>query len=137
MSRPGTIRLEALAARRSGSGRPGRYLTLGALAALVSGVVSCTGSYSYYWGGYEDSIHGMCLKDKGYDSGRELERLTWEIERTEARRWLLVPPGKYMHVGYLHYLAGDGEAAKRYFLKEKEWFPESARFVDGMLERMK
>ncbi|MHC4201988.1 MAG: DUF4810 domain-containing protein [Planctomycetota bacterium] len=132
MSRPGTIELEV---RRSGSGRFGRYLALGALAALVSGCMS--GTYSYYWGSYEDSVHGMCLKEKGYDSGKEFERLTREIERTEASRWRLVPPGKYMYVGYLHYLAGDREAAKSYFLKEKEWFPESARFVDGMLERMK
>ncbi len=129
MSRPGAMKL---AARRSGPGRFGPYL---ALAALVSGAVSCT--QSYYWGSYEDSVRRMCVKDKGYDSGRELERLTSEIDRAEAGEWTLVPPGKYMHVGYLHYLAGDAEAAKRYFLKEKEWFPESARFVDGMLERMK
>ena len=132
MSRPGTIRLEALAARRSGSRRFGPYL---ALAALVAGATSCT--QSYHWGSYEDSVRRMYVKDKGYDAGRELERLTSEIHRAEAGEWTLVPPGKYMHVGYLHYLAGDGEEARRYFLKEKEWFPESARFVDGMLERMK
>jgi len=119
MSRPGAIKLEALVT----------------LAALVSGAVSCTQSYS--WGSYEDSVRRMCVKDKGYDAGRALERLTNEIEWAEAGEWTLVPPGKYMHVGYLHYLAGDAEAAKRYFLKEKEAFPESARFVDGMLERMK
>lgn len=135
MSRPGTMELEALAARRSGPGRLGPYLALGALAALVSGCMS--GTYSYYWGSYQDSVRGMCTKDKGYDAGRELERLAREIQRTEASQWRLVPPGKYMHVGYLHYLAGDREAAKSYFLKEKEWHPESARFVDGMLERMK
>ncbi len=109
--------------------------TLAALAVLVSGAVSCT--ESYYWGSYEDSVHRMCVGGEDFSTGRDLRRLTAEIDRAEARPSLLVPPGKYMHVGYLYYLAGDAEAATRYFLREKEAFPESARFVEGMLERMR
>ena len=48
-----------------------------------------------------------------------------------------VPPGKYAQIGYLSYLCGDGASARQYFEQEKAAYPESARFMDSLMARLR
>jgi len=90
----------------------------------------------YHWGQYENSIYRMHKKTADYNNQAEIEILVREIEKT-LTKGLLVPPGLYMHVGYLVSLEGDKEEALKYFELEKVNFPESATFVDGIGARLK
>jgi hypothetical protein len=47
-----------------------------------------------------------------------------------------VPPGEYAMLGFLYYRLGDLKQATDCLLREKELYPESATFVDGMIRRM-
>lgn len=110
---------------------------LKAFTTLVAAVVlsGCAATGQYDWGTYEASIERMYLGPDRFDLGGEIERLTAEVEKSTSNQ-RNVPPGKYAHLGYLYYLAGDKAGAARYLEAEKRAFPESAVLVDGMLERM-
>ncbi len=112
-----------------------RRIGLLILAAPVIVSISCTGG-GYDWGGYEPSIRRMLVQSEKFKPGAELERLVREIEYAE-RSERQVPPGKYLHVGYLHSIAGDAASARECLVKEKTEYPEAARLVDGLLERIR
>jgi len=105
--------------------------------AAVLVCVSCGGRAHvlYEWGGYEDSIYRLYQKGEEFDLAWELDILSkdlaWSMEHDEA-----IPPGKCMHLGYLFSLNSDIAMAIKYFKLEKKYFPESAKFVDGILSRI-
>lgn len=103
-----------------------------AAVLLLSG---CASRGLYDWGSYEASIERMYLRPERFNVANEITRLSAEVRETAAEG-LHVPPGKYAHLGYLHYMSGDQAGAVRYFEAEKRAFPESAVFIDGMLGRM-
>lgn len=105
-----------------------------ALISLTLGLLAGCQSNTYDWGGYEGSIYRQ-YADDDYSPSEEIDRLTKEVAKTEAAG-KKVPPGKYAHLAYLYEAAGDKRQARKYFEAEKLAFPESAVFVDGMLERM-
>jgi len=90
----------------------------------------------YRWGIYEDLVYDMYATPGGGDPGTQLAALSEDVARThqEGKR---VPPGIHAHLGYLYFSQGQLDAAHEQFTIEKELFPESAVFVDGILERMK
>ena len=104
-------------------------------------VVACAllpacASGMYEWGPYEDSVLSTLHDFSERDLLEELDRLeSYEADlREEDRR---PPPGLHAHLGYLQFLAGNGDAMRRHFDAEKAFYPESTVFVDGMLERVK
>ena len=90
----------------------------------------------YYWGQYEDSIYSMYMEPGKISLPDEILRLEEQIEKTKASGQS-VPPGLHAHLGYLCYTNGDYNSALNHFQSEKEKFPESADFIDGLLGRMK
>jgi hypothetical protein len=48
-----------------------------------------------------------------------------------------VPPGVHAHLGYMYYLQGNTGAAYQEFMTERELFPESATFVNGIQQRLR
>lgn len=104
--------------------------------AAVVGLAGCGPGPIYEWGRYEDSVRRAYSRGSVGDVSAQRQALEGEIVKTEARG-RKVPPGKYAHVGYLCYVTGDKAGASRYFQAEKKAFPESARFVDQMLGRLK
>ena len=105
------------------------------LLIVALGIALSAGCASplYDWGSYENSLWKMY--GDGYSPGDDLRALTAEVERT-VEQGRKVPPGKFAHLGYLHFLQGDAESARVCFLQERELYPESACFIELMLGRM-
>lgn len=108
-----------------------------ALAALLA-VAGCATPppMMYAWCGYEDSLYRMYLETGDFDAAAEAQRLAAEIERAhlEGRT---VAPGVHAHLAMLCARAGDDVGAEANLLAEKEEFPESEVFVDGLLARLR
>lgn len=113
------------------------------LRAFVAGLVAVTLLYGcgggsknlYYWGHYEDSIFDMYIEPGKTSIADEILRLEEQIEKTDASE-MSIPPGLHAHLGYLYVTEGDYATAIIHFQAEKAKFPESAHFIDGMIERM-
>ncbi len=90
----------------------------------------------YRWGIYQQLLYDMYAKPGTADPDTQVVKLSEDISRTEAEG-KRVPPGVHAHLGYMYYLTGNTEAAYREFSTERETFPESATFIDGILERMR
>jgi len=99
----------------------------------------CAGSGSrnlYYWGVYEDAIYDMYAEPGKTSTADVILQLEEQIEKTVASG-SFVPPGLHAHLAYLYVTQGDYGTAMVHFQAEKEKFPESAHFIDGMIARMK
>jgi hypothetical protein len=87
----------------------------------------------YDWGLYEDILWESYRAES--DPATQLVRLEADVERIVAsgRR---VPPGVHAHIGFLRFATGDAQVAAEHFAKERELFPESTVFMDGILARL-
>lgn len=90
----------------------------------------------YDWGIYEQLLWESYKADHGdVDPAGQLARLEEDVQRivgTGGR----VPPGVHAHLGFLRYATGDLVAAREHFLEERELFPESAVFMEGLVARL-
>ncbi len=98
--------------------------------------VACSKPTLYRWNEYEAVTHDMFINPGKADTGTQIVKLTEEIEKTHANGQR-VPPGLHIHLGYMYFLKGNIGAAHQEFEIEKQLFPESKKFIDGILERMK
>ena len=114
--------------------RPAAGIILCVAASLCGCVTPDTSLYD--WGGYEASLLRMYSKPGGFDAAAEIQRLSAQIDETEATG-KRVPPGIHAHVGHLCRLGGDHGAAAAHFEAEKQLFPESARLMDRLLEGLR
>lgn len=94
-------------------------------------VAGCGPKTMYQWGSYETDLlkyykHPESLQDFQKHLDKQIARST--------RKGKMVPPGLFAELGYLHYKADDPAMAAQYFAKEKEHWPESATFMDRMIE---
>lgn len=112
----------------------GRGVLLAGVLVLGAG---CVGTDSYYdWGRYDYSVRALVTSGgSGGDWSRERALLAAEIKRSEENH-RRVPPGKHAHLGYLYSLGGDSKLARLHFLAEKTLFPESAVFMDRLVESL-
>ncbi len=104
--------------------------------AAISVVSACAVQPPLYrWGAYEDIIYTGYKNPGSSDPVSDSILLEAEMERTaaEGKR---VPPGVRIHLGYLYFSQGRNDEARGMFETEREVFPESAVFVDGLLSRM-
>ena len=97
---------------------------------LLSGCVATT---RYDWGEYEKRLYSY------YKHPEDVETFTQElisiIESGEEDG--RVPPGIYAEYGYILYLSSKPLEAIQYYEKEKEQWPESAIFMDKMINLAK
>ena len=117
-------------------------LTMGQRTILAAATIAAVLSSScaqkpliYRWGVYEDLVYEMYAKPGKADPGTQVAKLSEDVARTEAEG-KRVPPGVHAHLGYMYYLQGSTDAAYQEFVTERELFPESATFVDGILRRL-
>jgi hypothetical protein len=114
-----------------------RRATLAALAMVfVLGAGCAQKPQLYRWGVYEDLVYQMYAKPGKADPVTQAARLAEDVTRTEAEG-KRVPPGVHAHLGYMYFLTGNVGAAYQELVTEREKFPESAIFIDGMLERLR
>ncbi len=106
------------------------------IALIIAAATSaCATPTLYKWGRYEDSIFDMYLEPGSVPVTDEIARLEADIEKTVSSG-AFVPPGVHAHLGYLYVSEGDYATAMVHFQSEKKKFPESAHFIDGLIERM-
>jgi len=114
---------------------PVRFARRLAWLALPLALAACTTTQHFDWGRYEDSVLRVTSSPDGFDLGAEIDSLEQQLDETvNANR--PVPPGLHAHLGYLHSVAGNGDAARRHFEAEKSLYPESATFMDKLLARL-
>jgi hypothetical protein len=90
----------------------------------------------FHWGHYQDSVYDMCHSGGTFDLTQDIQLLSQDIARAQAEG-MRVAPGVHAHLGYLYYLSGNTGATLQQFNAEKELYPESATFIDGMIRRLK
>lgn len=116
--------------------RTKRFGLLAGLVGSLLGSSACTQQQPLYrWGVYEQLIYDMHAKPGSADPATQIAKLTEDVERTKAEG-KNVPPGVHAHLGYLYYTQGQTSLAAEELTIEKQLFPESAVFIDGMLARM-
>lgn len=98
---------------------------------------SCGGTKEVYnWVDYDDVSYSY-LKDADKESMQDLLSCYRDIIRgkrdSESGK---VPPGIYAEYGYLLFQQGQAEKARKMMEMEIKLYPESAIFLDRMLERM-
>jgi hypothetical protein len=102
-------------------------------SALAAGCVSAPKDH-YYWGNYEALILAMYAEPGSADPVMQIERLAADLQQAESTG-KPAPPGLHAHLGFLYAMNGNVSQAEAAFNEERELFPESAVFIDGMLER--
>jgi hypothetical protein len=114
------------------------HIGLLALAAIAAGLAAgCAEQPQIYrWGVYEQVVYDMYANPGTADPETQVIKLSEDIARTqsEGKR---VPPGVHAHLGYMYYLAGNSDAAVEEFASERDLFPASAVFIDGVFERLR
>lgn len=90
----------------------------------------------YNWGNYvkSSSDYGMYGEKKEILEKHvlELEKIINESEAKEKR----VAPGIYAEYAQILYTTNKKEKAKRYFLLEKNTYPESIQFIDRVIVKL-
>lgn len=90
----------------------------------------------YYWGNYEKVLYLTYAKPDKATLELQREKLQEDVQQAEGRG-LLTPPGLHAQLGYVYYQMGDVREAVTEFGLEKLLFPESAVFMDRMIEKAK
>lgn len=110
--------------------------SLGRGFALAGSIflLSCQSPTRYEWGSYEDSVYNVTVNAGEVDLSAEIAHMQETLSRA-GDRGKQVPPGLHAHLGLLFSLAGDTGNATAAFLTEKELYPESTTFIDGMMAR--
>lgn len=88
----------------------------------------------YRWGNFEEIIYAGYKNPGSSDPVTDGQLLAADMARTEAEG-KQVPPGVRIHLGYLYFEQGRDDEARALFELEKQIFPASTVFVDGMLAR--
>ena len=115
----------------------GRHLRLAAGLLTFIVLTGCVTPQPplYRWGEYEDLIYAGYKNPGSSDPVTDANLLAEDMARTEAEG-MQVPPGVRVHLGYLYFSQGRNSEARALFEQEREIFPESQVFVDGLLARM-
>lgn len=109
-------------------------LALGVSSTVLIGCVTPEPPL-YRWGEYENIIYQSYRAPGESDPVNDAVKLSEDMARTEAEG-MAVPPGARVHLGYLYFTQGNVDQARALFEQEREVFPESTVFIDGLLERM-
>lgn len=102
---------------------------------LATALTGCAPSERplYFWGTYEAQIY-QYFKGDGADVDAQQIRLEADLQKAAAKGMDL-PPGFHAHRGLLYLKAGQFDPAQRAFEAEKAAFPESAAYIDSLLNK--
>lgn len=108
------------------------YALLGAV--LLGGCASRPANI-YSWGSYEDGIYASYVGRHDYPVEKQISDLEEDYQEARSANERM-PPGWHAHLGYLYYQAGKLDQARQELLTEKSAYPESAVFVDRLLNNL-
>ncbi|HCC55206.1 MAG TPA: DUF4810 domain-containing protein [Desulfobulbaceae bacterium] len=96
----------------------------------------CVPTTLYNWGNYSNTLYHF-RKDANDDTRdkhmAELEAIITGSTEHNKR----VPPGVFCELGYMHAKKGNKNKAMELFALEKTTYPESAHFVNRLMESIK
>ena len=107
-------------------------LIAGTFVVLMSGCVS--NNTQYHWGEYESLVYKGHVSPEEVPPIVQIDILEADIVKANAEN-KPVPPGVYAHLGLMYAAAGQKDLALTSLTKEKELFPESSAFIDGLIKR--
>lgn len=106
------------------------FLTM-ALSTLLAG---CEATPLYYWGEYESLIYNGYTQPGLADANTQIEKLVADIQKADSLG-KKVAPGIFAHLAYMYAIEGEVAKSNDAFVNEKSLYPESAKFIDGMMSR--
>lgn len=89
----------------------------------------------YHYGSYQTNVYEH-FKNEDSAVAEQIEDLEKTI-RDSNRKKLQVGPGIYAHLGYLYLQSGQRDTGLGYLQKEKQLYPESAKYIDFLLKNAK
>lgn len=105
------------------------------LLVLSLAVTGCASQPTLYsWGRYEDLIYQSYAKPGAVPPEQQIEALEADYQKARSAN-KRVPPGWHAQLGYLYFQAGKVDQARQEFQTEKAEFPESAVYMDRLLEK--
>lgn len=107
-------------------------LWLGSLVLLLAGCQ--TAHPLYYWGNYESINYLSYSKPDKATLEVQREKLEEDLQKAGGHN-LTANPGLHAQLGYVYYQLGRVGDAIKEFAAEKALFPESATFMDRMIEK--
>jgi hypothetical protein len=90
----------------------------------------------YYWGHYEPEAYLDYAKPGKLPVEQEILDLQQDVQKAAALN-LPVHPGLHAQLGYLYSRQGKEDLARKEFETEKALFPESATFMDRLVNQSK
>jgi hypothetical protein len=111
-----------------------RFILLVGCALAVAGCQ--TQRPLYYWGNYEAIGYLGYSKPGKVPLEMQREKHEEDIEKAKGHN-LAANPGLHAQLGYVYYQLNRPDDAIREFTAEKLLFPESAVFMDRMIEKTK
>jgi hypothetical protein len=90
----------------------------------------------YEWGNYENLIYSSYAAPGSKSLEEQIGTLEKDMMLASSGSKPL-PPGFHAHLGVLYFQKGDAEKAYEELIKEKAAYPESAVFIDRLLENLK
>lgn len=117
--------------------RPRRLLAATALAAWLAVLAGCAAPGPrplYLWESFPKQQYASLLRE-GASPEEQIQALEAHAEKARAGNAAL-PPGLRAHMGMLYLGAGNPQRAKELWHSEKAAFPESAAYMDRLLNKL-
>lgn len=109
-----------------------RLATTGVLACLL--LAGCAQQKTLYqWEGYQQQVYQYL---KGEPKEQQIEVLEADLQKIKAQDGA-VPPGYHAQLGLLYSSLGKDDQMVQQFQTEKALFPESATYMDFLLNNAK
>lgn len=89
---------------------------------------------TYYYGSYPKAVYSYFNADD-VSVSQQITILEEIIEQARGKS-KPVPPGVHAHLGMLYFEAGNTEQGLTNFEQEKALFPESASYIDFLINNM-
>lgn len=87
----------------------------------------------YEWEGYQPSIYSYFVPSK-HDVQAQIATLEKTIEKAQAKG-TRAAPGMHAHLALLYFSLGRDEDGIGHLVTEKQLFPESATFINFLIEK--
>lgn len=108
---------------------PGKLLGVLFCAWLLSGCASKP--QIYHWGSYENQIYARFSATSNPE--QQIDEMEKILQTNQSNK--PIPPGFHAHLGLLYGEAGRINEMREHFAIEKQLFPESAAFMDFLLNK--
>lgn len=106
-----------------------------AVVALLAGCAQKPQAL-YNFGGYSESYYAYeqePSEEKLLELQKAIEEAIAHADQSVSKR---VPPGMYANLGYIYLKQGNTDGAIHSFEKEKSIYPESAHFMDRIINKI-